>query len=89
MVIELFSIFFFVDMELVRVYFFVNNIFFQKEFFLYEGFIIKFWGVIDNGGGIQGKNGQVEIVRIFEILILVDEKREVIMRETIDFVAVW
>lgn len=77
------------DMELVRVHFSVNNISFQKESLPHEGFITKFWGAIDNGGGTQGKNGQAETASIFEILILADEKREAIMRETTDLVAAW
>lgn len=62
------------DTELVRVHFSVNNISFQKESTPHQGFITKFWGAIDNGGGVERKNGQRERANIFEILILADEK---------------
>ena len=62
------------DTELVRVQFSVNNISFQKASTPYWGFITKFWGAIDNGGGVEGKNSQGERANIFESLILADDK---------------
>lgn len=74
------------DTELVRVHFSVNNISFQKEYTPHRGFITKFWGAVNNAVGVEEKNVQGERAK-FEVLILADEKREAIIRETTDPVA--
>lgn len=77
------------DTELVRVHFSVNNISFQKESTPHRGFITKFWGAIDSGGGVEGKNVQGERANIFEILIWADEKEKQLLEKLLVLLMVW
>lgn len=77
------------DTELVRVHFSVNNISFQKESTPHRGFITKFWGAVDSGGGVEGKNGQGETANTFEIVIWEDEKEKQLLEKLLVLLMVW
>lgn len=70
------------DTELVRVHFSVNNISFQKESTPHQGFITKFWGAVDSGGGVEGKNVQGEKSKYIWNSYLGRWEREAVIRET-------
>lgn len=77
------------DTELVRVHFSVNNISFQKESTPHQGFITKFWGAVDSGGGVEGKKVQGERANIFEILIWADGKEKQLLEKLLVLLMVW
>ena len=77
------------DTELVRVHFSVNNISFQKESTPHQGFITKFWGAVDSGGGVEGKKVRGERANIFEILIWADGKEKQLLEKLLVLLRVW
>ena len=54
-----------------------------------RGVRTKFWGAVDSGGGVEGKNVQGERANIFEILIWADEKEKQLLEKLLVLLMVW